>query len=458
MIAKKSEIMAKQSLNAMYKDSVGASKQEEIIRVFGSLWLPLAIISVAISTFSIYMDLSIPLGFGLSLIIGLFFAFVLVVFTHYALDSLFTTFTGLSKAMMAVIFVGLAVISIIAHFKSLNNFEKIMVQDKRVSILKMNMATSETANEQIKKVLATNQALTRVFNNGTIHDDKIAMNSMSSNNQLIALLKTTSQNQTLQKEIIHEEKKLAKTLKDTLFLLFIVLEVMSYFSLVSKILLALNTSEEVKNLTTHLSKLEEIEANVYDVVVTKKTEEVTNNVNRVLEKVSNHPTPIYATAQNYQNSSQNQQNKAQIAFNTNSSSNLYNSVATSDYKPFLGYSQNLRESKPKIDNNACVPCSKEIEENLKNKTNSEKPKNKILDLMKYNYQDSQIILALFDNGAIQKGDRLVKKSLVLAELEEQGVKEDDYVTLLRKLRKQKLVRFDVGYFSECDLENIVKNH
>jgi len=77
--------------------------------------------------------------------------------------------------------------------------------------------------------------------------------------------------------------------------------------------------------------------------------------------------------------------------------------------------------------------------------------------MKYNYLDSQIILALFDNGTKVKGDKLVKKSLVLAELEEQGVKEDDYVTLLRRLKKQELVTFDVGYYSNCSLENIVKN-
>jgi hypothetical protein len=52
-------------------------------------------------------------------------------------------------------------------------------------------------------------------------------------------------------------------------------------------------------------------------------------------------------------------------------------------------------------------------------------------------------------------DKLIKKSLILAELEEQGVKEDDYVTLLRRLKKQKLVTFDMGYYSDCKLENII---
>jgi len=117
----------------------------------------------------------------------------------------------------------------------------------------------------------------------------------------------------------------------------------------------------------------------------------------------------------------------------------------------------LEEYKKGVDtentNDASIPCTENIDQ-------ENKPKREdtlVLDLMKYNYLDSQIILALFDNGTKAKGDKLVKKSLVLAELEEQGVKEDDYVTLLRRLKKQELVTFDVGYYSNCSLENIVKN-
>ena len=117
----------------------------------------------------------------------------------------------------------------------------------------------------------------------------------------------------------------------------------------------------------------------------------------------------------------------------------------------------LEEYKKGVDtentNNASIPCS----ENIDQENEPKRDDTLVLDLMKYNYLDSQIILALFDNGTKVKGDKLVKKSLVLAELEEQGVKEDDYVTLLRRLKKQELVTFDVGYYSNCSLENIVKN-
>jgi hypothetical protein len=460
MIAKKTEMMAKQSLNRMYKDSTGASKQEQIIKVFGSLWLPLAVISVAISTFSIYMDLSTPLGFTLSLVIGLFFAFVLVVFTHYALDSLFTTFTGLSKIMMGVIFLGLATISILTHFKSLNNFEKIMVQDKRVSILKMNMATSETANKQIKEVLATNQALTRVFNNGTIHDDKTAMQSISSNNQLITLLKTTTQNQTLQNEIIGKEKELAETLKDTLFLLFVVLEVMSYFSLVSKILLALNTSEEVKNLTTQLSKLEEIEANVYGVVVEKKTEQVTNTINQVLGVVSNPPTPSYAMAQNYQN----QPNKAQIAFDANSGSTTYLTGVTNrldENREKSSFLPIINKRKP-TSSGTRNEIEDHLKENLNNKEKAqqkitEKEEKKVVDLLKFSHVEGEFIKLLWDNGEVKEGDKLIPKRFILEQSTKGRETERALLNLYAKLEDMNLIMFKNGYRALADVENVVTN-
>ena len=452
MITKKTEMMAKQSLNSMYKSSTGAVKQEEIIKAFGSLWIPLAVISVAISTFSIYMDLSIPLGFYLSLLIGFFFAFVLVAFSHYALDSLFTTFTGLSKIMMGFIFIGLATISIITHFKSLNNFEKILVQRKRVDILKMNMTTSATADKQIKEVLATNKALTKVFSNGTIHDDKTAMTSISSNNQLIALLKTTSQNQTLQNEIIQNEKKLANTLKDTLFLLFVLLEIMSYFSLVSKVLLALNTSEEVKNLTTHLSKLQEIEANIYDTVIEKKTEQVTNTINQALEAVQNPPTPAYAMAQNYQN----QPNKAQIAFDANSGSNSYftgivNRLDDNSKKP--SFMPIINKRKPQT-SGMRTETNTNQDENLKENLNNEEKE--VLDLMKFDHKENELVKILWENGTVKKGDRLLAKRFVLPQLP-RNITDRDLVNLYEKLIDYGMVEFKNGYRALVDIENVVTN-
>ena len=80
-----------------------------------------------------------------------------------------------------------------------------------------------------------------------------------------------------------------------------------------------------------------------------------------------------------------------------------------------------------------------------------------LDLLKFNFTDSQIILAAWDNGALGEGDRLVKKSLVLAELEDQNIKEDNYVTLFRRLKKQGYVTFEMGYVSNAILINGVTN-
>ena len=273
---------------------------------------------------------------------------------------------------------------------------------------------------------------------------------MSSNNQLIALLKTTSQNQTLQNEIIHEEKKLARTLKDTLFLLFIVLEVMSYFSLVSKILLALNTSDEVKNLATHLSKLEEIEANVYDAVVTTKTEQVTNTINQALEAVQNHPIPIYATAQNHQN----QEDKAQIAFNTNSGSNGY----------FMGTVGNFPQNQEKpsflpiinkrnpTSSGTRTETNPNKEDNLKENLNNEEKE--VLDLMKFDHKENELIKILWENGTVKAGDKLLSKRFVLPQLP-RTITERDLINLYEKLIDYHMVEFKNGYRALVDAENVV---
>ena len=462
MIAKKSELLAKQSLNAMYRDSIGASKQERIIKVFGSLWLPLAIISIAISTFSIYMDLSVPLGFGLSLTIGLLLATVLVVFAHYSLDSLFTTFEGISKMMMGIIFLGLATISIITHFKSLNNFEKILVQDKRIEILKMDMTTNAETNRQVNKILETNSVLAKVFDNGTIHDDKEALLSTQSNNAIISLLKHTSNNKELQDEVIHNQKILASSLKDTLFLLFIVLEVLSYFSVVSKILLTLNTSDEVKNLTTHLTKLNEIEANVYDAVVTNKTEQVTNTVNQALGAVQNSPTPSYAMAQNYQGDQQSQPNKAQIAFNANSGSNAYNS----DYYTQNSLKTNMSKYLPSFsalsdDFSECYTQHtdpKEREEITKNNINENEGKKEVLDLMKFSHKETEIIKVAFENGAVKEGDRLLQKSIVKQQFSnDRLITRKDVDNCYEKLEDLGLIHFKGGFRALAEMKNIVTN-
>jgi len=465
MITKKSEMMAKQSLNAMYKDSIGASKQERIIKVFGSLWLPLALISIVISTFSIYMDLSMPLGFGLSVTIGLFFATILVVFTHYSLDSLFTSFEGLSKIMMGIIFVGLATISIITHFKSLNNFEKILVQDKRIEILKMDMTTNAETNKQVNKILETNSVLAKVFDNGTLHDDKEALLSTKSNNAIISLLKNTNNNKELQDEVIKNQKILATSLKDTLFLLFIVLEVLSYFSVVSKILLALNTSDEVKNLTTHLNKLEEIEANVYDVIVTNKTEQVTNTVNQVLGAVKNHPIPAYGMTQNQQNNQQIQPDKAQIAFNANSGSNGYLMGVTnrldenSEKAPFLPI---INKRKPKSSGTR-TEIEDHLKENLNNSDDNfqkttEKELKKVVDLLKFSHVEGEFIKLLWDNGEVKEGDKLIPKRFVLEHSTKGRETERALVNLYAKLEDMNLIMFKNGYRALADIKNVVKSN
>ena len=338
------------------------------------------------------------------------------------------------------------------HYKSMQTFENMSVrttlteQVERETILK---------NKQLDAIKATqnnNAELADVFKNGTSHDDISATKSIKSNNQLAIELARMSTGTDTSNALLKQAEKTAHQNKNTLLLLFMTVELFSLFGIIAKGLLSSETGETVKSVITTSEKLATLEENVLQVV---ETGMINSTMQRIEATVNHSPTPTYATG----NNSQNQPDKAQIAFNANSNYNntraYENSGFTPNYTQYLGYSQTLSEAKPEFNNDACDPCIDEVPKNLKNKINLEKPKNKTLDLMKYNYQDSQIILALFDNGTIEKGGRLVKKTLVLAELEDHGVKEDDYTSLTRRLRKQKLITFNVGYYSNCDLENII---
>jgi len=233
---------------------------------------------------------------------------------------------------------------------------------------------------------------------------------------------------------------------------------MALFSILSKIIVVDNVSNNVKEFFGIIDKLDELETNTYQALGYQQMEQTQAKIKavqsyqeevhqeRLKEIENNHPT-LPCTNQN------NQVDMDKMAFNANLAQKTYLSVSTPNHLQNSYDVQKLpikSEAKPKINSDASSSCNEILEQNEQ----PEKNDILILDLMKYNYQDSQIILASWDNGAIGEGGKLVKKSLVLAELEEHGIKEDDYVSLFRRLKRQRLVKFNMGYYSLCELHNI----
>lgn len=442
---------AKQELNELYLNQTGSKAKVSVIKFFQRSALPFGFFSMAFSAFGFYFDLIDGFGVIGAVILGVFLGAVLELSKHFFTKGAFANFGFIARVLLgggAFIFTSVAMAY---HYKSLITFENISVRDS----LKTQVAKEyDFKNRQLSAIESTqlnNKELTTVFGNGTRHDDKSATKSIESNNELAIQLAKMKANTTTADALLKQEEKTASQNKNTLLLLFMTMELFSLFGWISKGLVNGETSEPVKNIIKTSERLATLEENVLKVV---ETGMINNTMAKIEQSVNNSPTPPPPATQNNYNQAQNSQIGHKFNNDYKMPANPYISHTGGNYLPSAYNANNSVpkiEAKPEIDSDASSPCTSE-NDNLKENLNE--TKKKVLDLMKYNYQDSQIILASWDNGAIEEGGKLVKKSLVLAELEDQGIKEDDYVSLFRRLKKQKLVRFDMGYFSLCELHNL----
>ncbi len=443
---------AKQQMNKLYLDATGAETQLDVIQWFIKNTLFFQIASVIFSAFGFFYDFRDALGIIGAGILGLGIGVFIEVSRHKSINGAFSSFKPLNKMLMAGVAIILMVIAVAYHFKSLKNFENISVKDTLKEQVLFERDQLKATNANINALIANNTELAKVLNNGKGGDDLLASNAMLSNADLMSALTTLNGSSYATNLLMEQSTKSAKQTANTLLLLFVTMEFFAVFGVIGKFMLNHETDKSVKEVATTMDKLNTIESNVYMATETALINSTMGRINEHLNKEPNHSPTSDNNGGNFY------QNQPNFNFLTNAYKYAPKPENTNGVIGYRHQGENKpkeepkTEAKPEITNDASIPSTEE-NDNLKENLNDAE---KVLDLMMYNYQDSQIILALFDNGSIGKGERLVKKSLVLAELEDQGVKEDDYVTLLRRLKKQKLVKFDMGYISNCELKNIVK--
>ncbi len=441
---------AKQELNQMYLNQSGATSKVSVINFFSKGSIPFQVFSIIFSAFGFYFDLLDGFGLIASIIIGIFLGVFLEASKHYFVKGAFASFSPIWRMVLSGgAFIAL-VIALTYHYKSLNTFENISV---RVDLKDQVIRETETMNKRLDAIALTqtnNKALNSVFGNGTSRDDKDATESIKSNNELAIALSKMNNNSSSANMLLAQSQKVASQNKNTLLFLFVTIEMFSLFGLIAKGLVNSETSDPVKSIVSTSEKLTTLEENVVKVVETKMIDTTMKNIETKVKELENEtPSPIYPN-------SYIQTEMLKLGYNgtnTPKAHSFINDGYNSGYSKYLPSQTSL---KPEVSNDACIPSPIEKEETKTTENNIIK-KDKVLDLLKYSYPDNQLIPLIFDNGSLIKGDKLVKKSLVLAELEDRGIKEDDYVTLMRKLKKQKLVYFDVGYFSNCTLKNIMTN-
>jgi UDP-2,3-diacylglucosamine pyrophosphatase LpxH len=268
----------------------------------------------------------------------------------------------------------------------------------------------------ILELLKNNNGLNAVLLNGTNEDDGKATSAIVENTKFAQMLTTQSTGGITGKELLLVKADSVASDQRAIMWLLITAEFLMLFALLAKLIVRFNVD---KNQAEFVDIKETLQIELYNAH--------NSNIKGMLDLAKDEIRKIH------------NENRKALPYNQK------------EEEKEVVLEKTEHEPSTEIDSNASNTCS----ENIEQKANKAKDGTLTLDLMKYNHTDSQLILALFDNGTIGIGDKLIKKSLVLAELEEQGVKEDDYVTLLRRLKKQKLVTFDMGYYSDCILDNIV---
>jgi len=443
---------AKQRMNQMYLDQTGAKSKVSVINFFSKGVIPFQIFSIIFSAFGFYFDLLDAFGVIGAIAVGVFLGLFIEGAKHYFVKGAFASFSPIWKMILsggAFIFL---VIALTYHYKSLKTFENISV---RVDLKEQVLRESETLNKKLDAIQATqanNKALTFVFGNGTSRDDKEATKSIQSNNELAMQLAKMGNNHSSANALLKQSQKTAEQNSNTLFFLFITVEIFSLFGLIAKGLIGSETSSPVKSIVSTSEKLTTLEENVTQVVETKLINDtmarIENNVNGI-----NSPTLPTTTP----NNTYNQPNKAQIAFNANSASNTYS----------MGILHENAQNGKKSENTPSLPylnayslgalhrndeAKEETEE--QNKTESKK---EVADLLKYDHKENQIMKEMWENGRVKKGDKLIPKRLVkLALKEERLITHSEIDKLYAKLEEQGHIVFKNGYRAISEIENITQ--
>jgi len=497
-----SNYTARQNLNAHYAQIKGASSINDVAMGFGKGWIVFAVLSSLASAFSFYQDFYKSIGVVTALLLVVVLAVALEFFKHLSIRGMFSSMNLLSRSIVSVIAVALIMTSFYTHYKSIQTFQKNLVSNDLQKEIEYQRDLQKVQNAQVSSILASNAEFAKALNNGTSKDDKLSMDSQKSNNELIKTLTTLSAQNNMNNTnlILRESRASAKTTASAILVIFIMVEIMALFSILSKVIIVDNTDENVKNLVTVMDRLEELEGNTYSTLTGQKIEQTNEKLKviaanqqaeheQALKQIANMagtpttsatvpttplPSPTMTAGE-----------KGEIWSNVETSPTLPTNITTvhrADGTPtfFRGTTEDFVEGygqgKFKVEKFPIVPKEKQKKTRivkelgefkiLENPCKEDvKPENASdvgstplkLDLLKFNFTDSQIILAAWDNGALGEGDRLVKKSLVLAELEDQNIKEDNYVTLFRRLKKQGYVTFEMGYVSNAILINGVTN-
>jgi len=278
-----SNYQARQSLNHQYAQIKGASAINDVAVGFGKGWVVFAILSTLASAFSFYQDFYKSLGIINTIIIVTILALALETFKHLSIKGMFSSMNILSKGLVSVIAVGLIGVSFYTHFKSIQTFQKNLIGDDLKNEIAYQRDLQNVQNRQINSILASNKELSKALNNGSSYDDKPSMHTLQSNNQLIATLQKLSVQNNMNNTnlILKQSRATAKTTSSAILVIFIMIEIMALFSILSKIIVVDNVTGNIKDFVNVMDRLDELETNTYQSLSAQKVQQTQERIKMV---------------------------------------------------------------------------------------------------------------------------------------------------------------------------------
>ena len=278
-----SNYQARQSLNHQYAKIKGAASINDVAIGFGKGWVVFAILSTLASAFSFYQDFYKSLGIINTIIIVTILAFALETFKHLSIKGMFSSMNIISKGLISIIAVGLIGVSFYTHFKSIQTFQKNLIGNDLKNEIAYQRDLQNVQNRQINSILASNRELSKALNNGSSHDDKPSMHTVQSNNQLISTLQKLSVQNNMNNTnlILQQSRSTAKTTSSAILVIFIMIEIMALFSILSKIIIVDNVTGNIKDFVNVMDRLDELETNTYQSLSTQKVQQTQERIKMV---------------------------------------------------------------------------------------------------------------------------------------------------------------------------------
>lgn len=436
-----SNFKARQSLNKQYAQIKGASSINDVAVGFGKGWIVFAVLSAMASAFSFYQDFNQSLGMITTILLVIVLAVALEGFKHLSIKGMFSDMHLLSRSLVSIVAIGLIGISFYTHYKSIQTFQKNLVNTDLQGEISYQRDLQKIQNGQISSILETNSELAKALNNGSTHDDKSSSASVQSNNQLIATLQKLSAQNNMHNTtlLLEQSRSTAKTTASAILVIFIMIEIMALFSILGKIIVVDNVSGNVKEFFGLIDRLDELETNTYESLGYQKMEQTQAQINAVKQ----YQEEVHqATLKQIQyNSGKQTVPQATVSNSMGMISSL--PCTLGNYTPTLTPPQLKKE--PIIN-----PLGNQGVDTV-SKPNMLSKKVKALDLKVYDEAEKKLLRILWDNGNIKMGDNLIPRRLVLKEVGILKGKSGVLTNLYDKLVENGYAEFNIRYVAKAEL-------